>query len=165
MSVALLATALAIDHAAATAGLAEWSLSTPGGLTVGAVDPWTAEHHTFIQSGPPDHTILVSRIEWWVFYEGHIAGAAKQSDRIRFFLLEEKSRRCSWFGTQGELEAALASSRIGAPIGERMTPADGWNAVWGPVIRKRCQELDRDQTLDAAIRAQLGTICRDFEKR
>jgi hypothetical protein len=126
---------LTILPLAATAGLAEWEIKTPGGNFISHTDPWIAKHATCLRTG---EKIQVSHLEWWRYHPNAvIAGKARQS----FFLFDEAIRVVALFPDAERLEAALSSRRIGPPVAAAMTPADGWRQVWGPILEKRCKEL------------------------
>lgn len=142
----------------ATAGIAEWEVTTPGGNRVSHTDPWKADHATFVQAAPPSNDVLVSHVEWWSYYDGYVAG---QSGK-RFFLLHERSHVVTYFSTEQQLMTEIADRRLGKALGARMTPADGWNAMWGPFMRERCKAMRDDAKLDAKTKAAVEAMCRSY---
>jgi hypothetical protein len=68
----------------ATAGLAEWEITTPGGHLISHIDPLRA-HGTCLRKrdgDPRPHQeqtdrILVPGLEWWTHYVGTVAGRAR----------------------------------------------------------------------------------------
>lgn len=161
---ALLWSALTAVPCFATAGLAEWEIKTPGGNLISHVDPHIATHGTCLRSDKLE-TIYVSRLEWWRYYRGAVAGKAERG----FFLFDEANRAVRFFETREALAGTIRERRLGASTSAQLTAADGWYRAWGPFFLKTCQELDangpRFQGLDEAAKAGMRSMCADIGKR
>lgn len=122
--------------ARATAGLAEWEITTPGGNLISSIDPYISQHGICIRV---KETVLVSHLRWWVYYRGFVAGSAEQE----FFLFDEKTRSVRRFATEVLLDQAIAVAKLGPPLRERMDGAAGWRETWEPLLRERCRMLEQ----------------------
>lgn len=114
----------------ATAGFAEWSLLTPGNHLIAHRDPFLAEHGTCLLSKPKKR-VFVSHIQWWRYYPTHVVGKAEKG----FFLFNELSEQVVYFETEAALVAKMKQLSLDKPLTERLTPADGWNQVWEPILK------------------------------
>ena len=156
----------------ATAGLAEWEITTPGGHLISHIDPLKTRHGTCLRKRDetpgliqeqPDR-ILVSGLEWWIYYVGTVAGRAREGH----FLLDERRETVELFATEEALVHAIAERHLGAPLSKRLTGADGWNEAWLPVYRERCKQFTAGApefaNLPPDSRKQLQRLCADLPK-
>jgi hypothetical protein len=125
--------------AVARVGLAEWEIETPGGHLVSHADPWVEQHGTCLRQrgAGSDPGILVEHVEWWQYYPDYVAGRGQGG----YFLLHEPTHALSRHPSEAALEAALRQRGVGAATSARLTPADGWQQAWRPVLESRCRQL------------------------
>jgi len=162
----------AVRPSFATAGLAEWEITTPGGHLISHIDPLKTRHGICLRK--PDETpgliqeqterILVSDMEWWIYYAGAVAGRGREGH----FLLDERRETVELFATEEALVHAIAARHLGAPLSKRLTGADGWNEAWLPVYRERCRQLTAGAPeladLPPESRKRLERFCADLPK-
>lgn len=160
----LLLSALAIVRCFATAGLAEWEITTPGGNLISRIDPFIAAHGTCLRNGSRPEAIYVSHLEWWRYYRGAVAGKAK----LGLFLFDEANRAVRLFETPEALAAAIRERRLGSPTSAQLTARDGWYQVWAPIFESRCRQLASNgpefQGTDEAAKAGIRSLCDDMKK-
>jgi hypothetical protein len=160
---AMLLIALAVAHAFATAGFAEWEIKTPGGNLISHVDPYIAANGTCLRGARPE-AIYVAHLEWWRYYRNAVVGKAKSG----FFIFGETSRAVSFFASAAELDRAILERRLGIPAAAQMTPSDGWRQVWAPLLLESCQQLanggPRFQGVDEATKASMKSLCQEISK-
>ena len=132
----------------ATAGLAEWEISTPGGNLISHIDPLKDRYGTCLRKADAQPGVVLDdparvyadQLEWWQYYPGYVAGKARRG----LFIFEESSRAVRYFKNERDLADELTRRKVGKPSSQRKTPADGWNEAWLPVIRARCAQLTKD---------------------
>ncbi len=123
-------------------GLAEWTIETPGKHLIAHADPLADAHGVYLrrptQPGEDvdDQVVVVSHVEWWMYFKGHVVGRAKNG----FFIFDERSREVQYWKDQVGLDKRLKELDLGKPLSKRMVPQDGWNMVWGPVIKRLYQK-------------------------
>ena len=156
---------LADQAAFATAGMAEWEITTPGGNRISHIDPLKERHGTCFRKA--DETaglvlddparIYVEELEWWQYYPGHVVGKGRGG----LFVLDETTHAVRYLKTEAELGAEVGRQHLGQPISSRKTPADGWNEAWVPAIRERCKQLETDGAgnLSEELKAAMRTYC------
>ncbi len=127
----------------ATAGMAEWELMTPGTNVICHCDPFIAQHGTCLRPADKkpgviaDETVFVSRIEWWQYFPGHVVGKARKG----FFIFNESAKSVVYYETEALLTARLKTLALGQPNTRRLTPRDGWQLTWAPVMRAGLERL------------------------
>ncbi|MEE3715800.1 hypothetical protein V2H45_03455 [Tumidithrix elongata RA019] len=89
----------------ATIGLAEWSISTPGGNTIGNNDTLPPKVGTAIYRGD---RVYVDRLGNYGFYDGVIIG---ETDR-KFFLFDESTKAVTKFSTKEQLCADVRAKGL-----------------------------------------------------
>ena len=151
--------ALGTVAAFATAGFAEWEITTPGGNLISSVDPLVSTHGTCLRSARPE-AIYLDYLGWWRYYRNAITGKARKG----FFIFKETSHAVSFFASEAELDRAIVERRLGAPAAARMTPDDGWRQVWTPFLTERCRLLTTPnnaeyQAADGATKAGMRAFC------
>jgi len=155
---AILLTALASVPCFATAGFAEWEIKTPGGNLISHVDPLIAASGTCLRSARPE-TIYVANLDWWRYYRNAVVGKANNG----FFVFNETSHAVSFFGSEADLNRAIAERRLGTPAADRMTPTDGWRQVWEPILVARCRLMSGNnaefQAANDATKAAMQSFC------
>lgn len=114
-------------------GLAEWEIKTPGRSFIGNNDSYP-DCGTCLVSRPSENSsinskIQASHVEWWQYHAGYISGQAKEG----FFLFDERRKTIQFFQTKAELQRTIASLQL-KPMSQSMTPQDGWNQVWQPIL-------------------------------
>ena len=138
----------------ATAGIAEWEVSTPGGNLISHIDPLKERYGTCLRKADDQPglvrddpaRIYVDHLEWWQFYRHHVTGLGRRGA----FLFDESTAHTKYFTSEQELLGEIKRRNLGKPVSERRTPADGWNEAWLPVIRERCRQLTTQTRADAA---------------
>jgi len=114
----------------ATAGFAEWALLTPGEHQIAHKDPFLANNGTCLLAKSKPKQPIVSHIQWWRYYPTHVAGKAGKG----FFLFNESSEQLDYFETEAALEAKIKALSL-EPLDKRLTPTEGWNQVWGKILK------------------------------
>ena len=139
----------------ATAGLAEWEITTPGGNQISHIDPLKERYGTCLRQAD-DHPgviiedprrIYVDHLEWWQYYPRHVVGQGSRG----FFIFDESSRSVDYFKTEQDLTREIGNRHLADPISERHTPVDGWNDAWMPAIRERCAQIGKQGAPDAGL--------------
>ncbi len=151
----------------ATAGAAEWEIATPGGNRISHIDRLKERYGTCLRQADaqpgviiddPAH-IYVDHLEWWQYYPRHVLGKASQG----FFLFDEALPRAEYFKSEPELLREIEHRKLGPPVSQRRTPADGWNEAWMPAIRERCVQLLAKETpeegMSDTVREALRKYC------
>jgi hypothetical protein len=150
----------------ATVGMAEWDLKTPGTNVVCHADPFIAQHGTCLRPTDKkrgvttDETVYVSRIEWWQYFKGHVVGKAQRG----FFVFNETSKAVGYFDTEAGLQARLKQLHLDQPLTRRLTPADGWQLVWAPVMRQGLERLKKSDEYKKMSDAQRQAIEKQLEQ-
>jgi hypothetical protein len=116
----------------ATAGFAEWALLTPNNHLIAHADPFLAEYGTCLLSKSKKQ-VFVSHIQWWRYYPTYVVGKAEKG----FFLFNESSEQVVYFETEAAFLAKIKQLSLDEPLTERLTPADGWNQVWEPILKSQ----------------------------
>jgi hypothetical protein len=132
----------------ATAGLAEWEIATPGGNRISHIDPLKERYGTCLRKADAQPGVVVDdpsrvyadQLEWWQYYPRYVLGKARQG----WFIFEEATARIEYFDGEEDLNHDTEHRRLGQPLSQRMTPADGWNQTWMPAIRDRCTQISKD---------------------
>ena len=129
---------LGMRPASASIGLAEWEVQTPGGNFVTHADPYSAKcgiclmSETQTELGAVSRKNYASQVSWWQYYPDHVAGKAAEG----YFLFQEKSQSILFFKTELELRQALVNNNLlNKSLAKPMTPQDGWNETWGPILQ------------------------------
>lgn len=158
---------LAVRAAFATAGMAEWEITTPGGNRISHVDPLKARHGTCLRKADDSAglvldqpaRIYVEDLEWWQFHPGHVVGKGRGG----WFLFDETTRAVRYFATEAELAREVNRAKLGLPTSGRKTPADGWDEAWMPGLRERCRQFEKDGGgaggLSEEVKAAMRTYC------
>jgi hypothetical protein len=140
---------LLIDRPAfATAGLAEWEIATPGGNRISHIDPLKERYGTCLRKADDQPGVVLDdpsrlyadQLEWWQYYPRYVLGKARQG----WFIFEETTGKVDYFKTEEDLIHDIEHRKLGQPLSQRMTPADGWNQAWMPAIRDRCTQVSKD---------------------
>jgi hypothetical protein len=158
---------LASGPVSATAGFAEWEIETPGGNTIGSMDPYKLHHGTCLLEGKPGThgraDVIIPGIEWWQYWNGRILGQNAKG----YFLFDEKSKAVTWFDTERDLRNTLPGDVTAGTPSKRMTPDDGYDQVWRPIYRERCKNLRKDDPafagLEPAILDRIEATCKAIE--
>ena len=153
------------DSAYATAGLAEWEITTPGGNSIAHIDPYIQEHGTCLLA---NGGVVVSRLEWWNYYNGYVAG---QTD-TGFFLFNERTKQAQTFAKESELNIAVSALKLGNSTSKRLTAQDGWNQKWNAALRASCNptaEFDKgietlSEPMRSMVKKQHENQCKQFEQ-
>ena len=129
---------LSLRPAAASVGLAEWEVQTPGGNFVSHADPYSSECGICLMAeaqtepGSPSRKTYASQVTWWQYYPGYVSGKAEEG----YFLFQEKTRAITFFKTEAELKQALdRANLLNKSLAKPMTPQDGWNETWQPILQ------------------------------
>jgi len=152
--------------AMATVGMAEWDLKTPGTNVVCHTDPFIAQHGTCLRPADKkpgviaDETVYVSHLEWWQYFKGQVIGKARRV----FFVFHETSKAVGYFDTEAGLQARLKQLHLGPPLTRRLTPADGWQLTWAPVMRQGLERLKKSQEYKQMSDAQKQAIEKQLEQ-
>ena len=132
----------------ATAGVAEWEITTPGGNRISHIDPLKERYGTCLRKADDQPGVIVDdpariyvdHVEWWQYYPQHVLGQARQG----FFIFDESLSRAEYFKSEQEFLREIEHRKLGHPVSQRRTPADGWNEAWAPAIRERCTQLAKE---------------------
>ena len=149
----------------AAVGLAEWEITTPGGHRISHIDPLKASQGTCLRRADRQPGIIeqraddifVSHLEWWMYYSGVVVGQARDG----FFLFDEAGASVERVPTEARLRERIAQRHLGQPQSKRMTPEDGWNEAWMPLLRQRCAALTAGgaDVGDASAREAITKYC------
>jgi hypothetical protein len=129
----VLALLWAAPPAAATVGLAEWEIVTPGGNRVAHTDTWKETEGDVIVNGDPLHPrLLVSRVRRWQYVGGLIVGEAGVDGATGWFVVDEASLQVTPFPSEEALRGELGARKLPAPTAW-YTAGDGWAEAWYPI--------------------------------
>lgn len=140
----------------ATAGLAEWSVKTPGTNIVCHSDPYIESHGTCLRPSDeqlnknPAVTVYVSHIEWWQYFPGRVIGKAAKG----FFIFDEVTKSVVFHATEMALRAELTKLPGVKPLTRPLTPQDGWALDWAPILRSNFEQLKKSDSYKAMSPAQ-----------
>jgi hypothetical protein len=138
--------------AAATAGIAEWMVKTPGGHVIALSDAWKKEHGVALGIELLKEP-LVTNLRRWRYYEDAIVG---QTDKD-FFLLREKSGALTRHKSEEALGGAIKQQLSGAPLSDWYEPQRGWEEHWFPVLHFR-----KCRAQDGSIATPMSPLCERF---
>ena len=104
------------------AGLAEWSILTPGGNEICFGDTYNYEQHgVVLRAAGIDSEIRISKLQRWRYYKDYVIGQAE----IGFFSFKESTQVVKRFKTVKGLMQHLESIKVGKPLSAWLTPRDG----------------------------------------
>lgn len=133
---------------AATVGLAEWEVYTPGGNIISNSDSWqdlcgdgaclradTSEQNSGFDR---ERSVFISDLERWRFYNESVVGKTKSE----YFIFNEVSKKITKYGTEQQFLEALKAANLGEPKSPWLTKEDAWEEAWFPIlIWEPCQRL------------------------
>jgi hypothetical protein len=151
--------------ARATAGMAEWDLPSPGSNVVCHSDPFIAQHGTCLRPADKtsgviaDQTVFVAQIEWWQYFPGYVVGKAQKG----FFVFNEASKAVVFCESEEALTGRLKTLALAQPLTRRLTPQDGWQLTWAPVMRQGLERLKKSEEYQKMSAEQKQAIERQLE--
>ncbi len=162
-------------HCQAGIGLAEWTLKTPGMNLIADADPFSDTHGVCLRQpadpkkGLDKDTVLVSHIQWWMYYQDFVVGKAKKG----YFVVDERTKDVQYSKDSASLDQKIAQLKLGKPLSKRLVPQDGWNMVVLPQLKqmyqKQLQDLEAGRgtakDLSAAERDSMKTLLQDMLKK
>ncbi len=123
---------LSASAASATAGLAEWSIQTPGGNEIDASDRLHGKFGIALIAGiavdPPQ--VLVPNLKRWKYYQGFIAGESSAG----FFLMNEKTHQLFRMKTEPLLTQKLNELGLNVSLSGWLNGEDGYQEAWFPLL-------------------------------
>ncbi|MCL1470073.1 hypothetical protein [Argonema antarcticum] len=112
---------LAPNKGAATIGLAEWEVYTPGGNVISHSDSWrdlcgdgdclrsdTSDSNSDLS---PERLVFVSDLKRWRFYNEYVIGQTKKE----YFIFNEVSKQIKKYSTEKHFLDALEKANLGEP--------------------------------------------------
>jgi hypothetical protein len=132
-----LVTMLPALPALATAGLAEWTIVTPGGHLISHTDGWKETYGDCLRDDDGE-TVFVSHLKRWRYYTERVIGEAD----VGYFVFDEKTERVERFAREREL--LDAAREFGNPRSPWLRGGDGWLEAWFPfVVWEPCRRGQR----------------------
>lgn len=123
----------------ASIGFAEWEITTPGGNYIGKSDLYPVCGTCLVSrpasDSPTNSTIHASQVRWWRYYPGYITGQADKG----YFLFDERSKAILYVKTDAALTQLLNDRHLN-PVSKVLTPQDGWEQTWKPILDEMCRQ-------------------------
>ncbi|MCS7469830.1 hypothetical protein NZK35_24525 [Stieleria sp. ICT_E10.1] len=105
--------------------------------------------------------VFVSHIQWWRYYKGHVVGKAKKG----FFVFDERSTKVQFFTDQEKLDEHIKELKLNAPLSKRMTPQDGFNQVFGAMMKNLYEQQLKEIEQGTGISKDLNPAQREAMKK
>lgn len=146
------------NKGAATIGLAEWQVYTPGGNEIGDSDAWIdlCGDGICLRSDSNlnlEQLVFVSDLKRWRFYQDYVIGETKND----YFIFNEVSKEIKRYSTEKQFLDQLEKANLGEAKSPWLTAHDGWEEAWFPiVIWKPCQDILNGENVNESQTLSLG---------